>query len=160
MNDYSKLKEYLKGIGGGKEITICQGIVKSVSGNLCEVEIGKITIPGVRLRASEAADDNEILVTPRIGTAVVVGSLSGDLTKLAVLQIDHIDSIVVNGGKLGGLVNIGQLTDNINELVEAFNKHTHQVTVAHPGGTFPTVKPAEPAEQFDRGDYEDGSIKH
>lgn len=153
MNEYSKLKEFLNGFGG-KGIAITQGIVKSVSGNMCEVEIGSIVIPGVRLRASELDDEGEMLVTPKIGTAVTVGSLSGDLTQLVVLQVDHIESIVINGGKLGGLINIEQLTDKINGLVDTFNSHTH--TGVHGA----TSAPNSPASSFRKGDYEDESVKH
>ena len=122
--------------------------------------VGNINIPGVRLKASELDDDGLMLITPKVGSAVTIGSLSGDLTELVVLQVDHIETIVINGGKLGGLINIGQLTDKINELVESFNSHTHQVTMSHPGGTFTTVKPMESAKTFDKGDYEDDKIKH
>ena len=101
-----------------------------------------------------------MLVTPKVGSAVTIGSLSGDLRELVVLQVDHIETIVINGGKLGGLINIGQLTQKINELVEAFNNHTHQVTVSHPGGTFTTVKPTDSAKSFNKSDYEDEKIKH
>lgn len=153
MNEYSKLKEFLNGFGG-KGIAITQGIVKSVSGNMCEVEIGSIVIPGVRLRASELDDEGEMLVTPKIGTAVTVGSLSGDLTQLVVLQVDHIESIVINGGKLGGLINIEQLTDKINGLVDTFNSHTH--TGVHGA----TSGPNSPASSFRKGDYEDEKIRH
>ena len=160
MNEYSKLKDLLKGVGGGRDITIYQGIVKSVDGCLCEVQIGGIAIPDVRLRASELDDDGEMLVTPKVGSAVTVGSLSGDLSQLVVLQVDHIETIVINGGKLGGLINIEQLTDKINELIKTFNSHTHQVTVSHPGGTFTTVTPGSTAQDFNKGDYEDETIKH
>ncbi|MBR0183081.1 MAG: hypothetical protein IJQ05_07400 [Bacteroidaceae bacterium] len=153
MNEYSKLKEFLNGFGG-KGIAITQGIVKSVSGILCDVEIGSIVIPGVRLRASELDDEGEMLVTPKIGTAVTVGSLSGDLTQLVVLQVDHIESIVINGGKLGGLINIEQLTDKINGLVDTFNSHTH--TGVHGA----TSGPNSPASSFRKGDYEDEKIRH
>ena len=134
--------------------------MRSVTGNLCEVTVGGITIPGVRLKASEMDDDGKMLITPKIGSAVTIGSLSGDLAELVVLQVDHIETIVINGGKLGGLINIEQLTDKINELVEAFNAHTHQVTVSHPGGTFTTVKPTSSAKSFKKDDYEDVKIKH
>ena len=40
-----------------------------------------------------------------IALAVTVGSLSGDLSQLVVLQVDHIETIVINGGRLGGLIN-------------------------------------------------------
>ena len=161
MDDYRQLQEHLRNVAGGrKTISIYQGIVKSVDGNLCEVTVGNINIPGVRLKASELDDDGLMLITPKVGSAVTIGSLSGDLTELVVRKVDHIETIVINGGKLGGLINIGQLTDKINELVESFNSHTHQVTVSHPGGTFTTVKPMESAKTFDKGDYEDDKIKH
>lgn len=159
MNEYSKLKEYLSGFGS-KGIAITQGIVKSVTGNLCDVEIGNIVIPDVRIRASELDDAGEMLVTPKIGSAVILGSLSGDLSQLVVLRVDHIESIIINGGKLGGLVNIEQLTNKINELVNTFNTHTHNVTVSHPGGTFATVTPGSSASSFNKDDYEDENIKH
>lgn len=161
MDEYKKLQEYLKNVAGvGKTIAIYQGIVKAVHGNLCEVTVGSITIPGVRLKASEIDDAGMMLITPKVGSAVTIGSLSGDLTELVVLQVDHIETIVINGGKLGGLINIEQLTQKINELVEAFNNHTHQVTVSHPGGTFTTVKPMKSTQSFNRNDYEDEKIKH
>ena len=160
MNEYSKLKEYLRIMGGGERISIWQGIVRGVRGNVCDVEIGSIMIPGVRLRASETEDEGELLVTPKTGSAVTVGSLSGDLRDLVVLQMDHAERVVVNGGKLGGLINIEQLTSKMNELVDAFNSHTHEVTVAHPGGTFMTAAPTGSASPFRRGDYEDELVKH
>lgn len=161
MDEYRKLQENLKrASGNGRTISIYQGIVRSVTGNLCEVTVGGITIPGVRLKASEMDDDGKMLITPKIGSAVTIGSLSGDLAELVVLQVDHIETIVINGGKFGGLINIEQLTDKINELVEAFNAHTHQVTVSHPGGTFTTVKPTCSAKSFKKDDYEDAKIKH
>lgn len=167
MNEYSKLKDYLSGIGGNG-IAITQGIVKSVSGKLCEVEIGNIVIPDVRLRASELDDDGEMLVTPKVGSAVTVGSLNGDLSQLVVLQVDHIESIVINGGQLGGLINIGDLTDKLNalkdsfnDLVNKYNEHTHTGTC--PDGavsTNPTSSIASDAQAFDKSDYEDETIKH
>jgi hypothetical protein len=161
MDDYRTLHDRLrKASGGAQTVTIWQGIVNSVSGCTCEVQIGSIAIPEVRLRASLTDDDNEMLVVPAPGSAVTVGSLSGDLSELVVLQVDRVKSVTVNGGKLGGLVNIAQLTDKLNALVKAFNAHTHQVTVVHPGGTVVSAAPASGAESFNRKDYEDTTIKH
>lgn len=160
MDEYRKLHELLKNSGGGRETTLFQGIVKSVEGQTCTVTVGGVDVPGVRLKASETEDKGRMLVTPKVGTAVTMGSLSGDMAELVVVQVDRVETIEVNGGQLGGLVNIGELTAKINELVDAFNSHTHQVTVAHPGGTFTTVKPMKAANRFDKGDYEDETIKH
>ena len=153
MNEYSRLKDYLKGMNGS-QIAVYQGIVKKVDGVLCEVQVGNITVPDVRLRASELEDDGHMLIVPKTGTAVIIGSLSGDLSQLAVLQVDHVESIVVNGGKLGGLVNIETLTAKINSLVDTFNNHMH--VGAHGTTSAPTAK----AARFSRSDYEDSTIKH
>lgn len=160
MDEYRRLQELLRDAGGGRETTLYQGVVKSVEGQTCTVTVGNVDVPGVRLKASETEDKGRMLVTPKVGTAVTMGSLSGDMAELVVVQVDHVERIELNGGLLGGLVNIEELTAKINELVDAFNSHTHQVTVAHPGGTFTTVKPMKAANRFAKGDYEDETIKH
>lgn len=177
MDKYKELAENLRRVMGGTGIAISTGIVKSVSGILCEVEVGKLVVPDVRLRASETADKGEILLVPKVGTAVVLGSLTGDLSQLVVLQVDVVESIkatgsiTINEGKLGGLVNIEELTDKLNALVDKFNNHTHTLeagTVAVQGSqsaqqnVAPITVPAitATAEKFDKTDYEDTKIKH
>ena len=163
MDDYATLGAYLRDIRNTTDTpTLCQGIVKGVSGNTCEVAIGPLVIDGVRLRASLTDDEGELLITPKVGSAVLLGSLTGDLSQLAVLQVDHAESITINGGSLGGLVNIVQLTEKINALVDAFNSHTHQVsttgTAAAQTGTAAAV--VSPAQRLNKDDYEDTKIKH
>ncbi|MBQ6176665.1 MAG: hypothetical protein IJK29_05645 [Bacteroidales bacterium] len=156
---------------GPTPITVYQGIVASVEGITCTVSFGDQDVSGVRLRASEAENDAQILLVPRVGTAVIVGSLSGDLSQLAVLSVDAVERIEINGGKLGGLVNIEALTAKINELVDAFNAHTHiigsgSVIVGVPSAPMvnynPIVVPKvlAPASRLSRKDYEDTTIEH
>ena len=154
MDNYKELAGLVKAAAGKAQLTLMQGVVRKVSGLTCEVEIGGIAVPDVRLRASEAATDAQMLITPKMGTAVIVGSLSGDLTQLVVLAVDQIESITINGGKLGGLIKIEPLTQNINDLVRAFNSHTHQ------GFHGPTGPPLKTAQPLNRNDYEDTKIKH
>lgn len=168
MNEYSKLKDLLKGVGGGRDITIYQGIVNSVDGCLCEVQIGGIAIPDVRLRASEVDDDGQMLVTPKVGSAVTVGSLSGDLNQLVVLQVDHIETIVINGGNLGGLINIEQLTEKLNAIEDDINSlktaMNGWVPVSQDGGaalkTAITTWAGQTLTKSVKGDYEDEKVKH
>lgn len=154
MDRYRELAERLRTATGGTQTLLTQGIVTKVDGTLCEVKVGGITVPGVRLRASETADDGEMLIVPKVGTAVTLGSLTGDLSQLVVLHVDHVEGITVNGGKQGGLVNVAELTARLNALVDAFNEHTHQGTHG------PTGAPLKGAETFDRKDYEDTTIRH
>ena len=101
MDNYKELAGLVKAAAGKAQLTLMQGVVRKVNGLTCEVELGGITVPDVRLRASEAADGGQMLVTPKAGSAVIVGSLSGDLTQLVILAVDHAESITINGGKLG-----------------------------------------------------------
>lgn len=160
MDRYRELGERLRSVAFRPGVLLSQGIVTKVDGFLCDVSVDGVTIPDVRLRASAVSCGGELLVVPKAGSAVIVGSLSGDLSELAVLSVDAADTVTVNGGALGGLIKIEELTKKLNALVEAFNKHTHQVTVSHPGGTFTTLKPESGADKFSRGDYEDEKVKH
>ena len=144
-----------------------QGEVVAVDGLTCTVRIGDADIEGVRLRASLTERDREILVVPKIGSSVTLGCLTADLNNPVVLQVDEVESITVNGGHLGGLINIQDLTDKINALIDAFNSHTHllpsgAVITTAGASTNPVNVPAimKKAPKLNRKDYEDETIKH
>lgn len=162
MDNYKRLSENLvQLLGRGNKIAIYQGIVKSVEGLTCTVTFGPLDVDGIRLRASTSENESNLLIVPAVGTAVTVGSLSGDLSQLVVLVVDQAESITINGGKLGGLVNIVALTDKINALVDKFNSHTHQITGVQPGsGSVTAPSPVSKADVFNREDYEDKTITH
>lgn len=161
MDPYKKLANLIRK-ANPQSITLMQGVVKAVDGVTCTVDIAGQQIEGVKLRATVLDDDGQLLVTPAVGSAVVFGSLTGDLGNLVVLQVDRAEQIVINGGKLGGLVNIKTLTDKLNELVRAFNSHTHLVnttgSAAAQSGNTQAV--TTKASSFDASDYEDQKITH
>lgn len=161
MDTYKKLADSLNSMmDQNRTITIYQGIVKRVHGNLCDLQVGNMLIEDVRLRASETVDEAEILLVPAIGSAVTIGSLSGDFKELVVIAFDKVDSIkatgtiTINGGKLGGMININDLTAKLNELVQKYNSHTHTT----PHGV--SGVPISSAANFNVSDYEDNKIKH
>lgn len=163
MDQYRRLRDNLmQMMGAGKEITIWQGIVKSVEGTTCTVTFGTLDVEGVRLRASLAENESHLLIVPKVGTAVVVGSLSNDLSLLVVLAVDEVESITINGGKLGGLINIESLTQKINELVRTFNNHTHQVstTGSSTAQTGTAAAVTSKASELNKSDYEDTKVTH
>lgn len=171
MQPEQRLIRNLQVAVGPAPLTVYQGIVASVEGVTCTVTFGSQDVSGVRLRASEAENDSQILLVPRVGTAVIVGSLSGDLSQLAVLSVDAVERIEINGGRLGGLINIEALTNKINALVEAFNAHTHtigsgSIIVGVPSAPQTNYNPVVvpkilvPADKLNRKDYEDETIEH
>lgn len=146
---------------------LTQGEVVAVEDLTCTVKIGDAEIEGVRLRASLTGRDRQILTVPKVGSCVTLGCLTADLNNLVVLQVDEIEKIIVNGGELGGLIKIQELTDKINALVEAFNSHTHLlptgavITSAGPSinpVTVPAIR--KKAAKLNKKDYEDETIKH
>lgn len=150
---------------------ITQGVVESVDGQTCTVSIGEATFSGIRLRASLTDRERQILLVPKVGSAVTLASLSGDFNDMVVVQVDEVETVTVNGGKLGGLVNIETLTEKINELVEVFNSHTHTITpgtinttgsAAAQSNPSPVTVPAvgRKARKLNRKDYEDDKITH
>ncbi len=146
---------------------LTQGEVVAVEDLTCTVKIGDAEIEGVRLRASLTGRDRQILTVPKVGSCVTLGCLTADLNNLVVLQVDEIEKIIVNGGELGGLINIQELTDKINALVEAFNSHTHLLptgaVITSAGSSInPVTVPAitKKAAKLNKKDYEDETIKH
>lgn len=154
MDQYRRLGMNIRRAVEGKGITVYQGIVRSIEGMTCTVTFGSLDVDGVRLKASVTDTDDKCIIVPKPGSAVIVGSLSGDLNNLVVLSVDEVREIVINGGRNGGLVNIASLTDSINRLVDAFNSHTHPVSGAVAG----TV--ATPMQHLDKDEYEDNNIRH
>lgn len=126
-----------------------------------------------------------IVVFPKAGSYVIVGFLNQ--ATAVVLLCDEIERIefaigeitayvdasgmVINGGGFGGLVKIGELTDKLNELIEAFNGHTHTLpsnSVSVTGSASaqsnpqPITVPAitGKSEKFNQSDYENEKVKH
>ena len=148
-----------------------QGEVIAIDGLTCTVKIGDAEIEGVRLRASLTERERHVLVVPKVGSSVTLGCLTADLNNPVVLQVDEVETITVNGGELGGLVKIQELTDKINELIDTFNNHTHTIGIGSitttgsastQNNSAPVNVPAitSKAAKLNRKDYEDETVKH
>lgn len=81
------------------------------------------------------------------------------------------EGVQFNGGKLGGLLKIEQLTEKFNELIRAFNTHTHTIpvggvpvtgTAAAQSNPAPVMVPAvtQTMPEVKASDYEDAKVKH
>lgn len=161
MEALSEIKENIRKIasqtGAG---TIFTAEVKAVDGETCSIDLDGLVLNDVRLRAVVNSENSKILVTPKIGSNVLVADMNGDKCSLAVIgysevdkiEIDCNDKIIINGGNNSGMVKIKELTQKLNELVNKFNAHTHPV----PNGTSSTT--TTPASAFNQSDYENTKI--
>lgn len=168
MDQYRELAERLRGVMSPTTATLMQGIVRSVEGDTCTVEVGGLDIPDVRLRASGAPVERAYLITPAIGSAVIVGSLTGDLTELVVLAVDSASSISISGGALGGMVIVGGLTRQLNAIERDLNtlRRAFASWVVAPSDGGAALKAAtaqwvaSTLRESAPSDYENTDIKH
>ncbi|MCD8081867.1 MAG: hypothetical protein LUF04_16170 [Bacteroides sp.] len=208
MDKASHIKELMRKITGTDRLTFdfMPMEVVSVEGDLCTCLLDELELPDVRLVAIPDGSEDGLLITPKVGSMVMVADLSaGHLRDLMVVNYTEVESIRfhqgsttitadgekvavevgastieitdglinMNGGKLGGIFIIQKLIDRVNEIIQAFNSHTHQlemnsvVITDSMGGTGmnPSPVPVPPVLQphntiDDITPYEDDTILH
>ncbi|MCQ2250027.1 MAG: hypothetical protein MJZ66_02840 [Bacteroidales bacterium] len=156
-----------------KGLTLMEAEVSAVQDTTISAKIQGLEHKNIRLVAGFSGGLGTLIIKPAVGSKVLVADLSnGRLRDLVVLLTEQADTIEFNGGELGGLVNIQDLTDKlnglaktVNDLVTAFNSHTHLVsttgTAAAQSGTAQAVQSqAQQADTFSAEDYEDTKIIH
>ena len=95
----------LKGLAKGLKSYFIQAEVKSIEGITCTVSIGDMDISGVNLKATEADQADSYLVIPKIGSMVLVGSLTGDYIDLVVIKSDSVEKIMLRRGAFSVTLN-------------------------------------------------------
>ena len=169
MDRYKELQGHLARMAErSKQTTLYQGIVTRVGDLDCEVEIDGLVIPDVRLRASLTADEAQLIIRPAVGAAVIVGSLTGDLDQLVVLSVDRAEEVIINGGKLGGLIKVEELTSRFNALERDVNQLKQALSswmpIPNDGGKalkgLVTSWASRQLTLTKRADYEDQKVKH
>lgn len=125
MDTYSEIARQLRAIVGAEGAApIFTGEVKSVDGETCTVLVGELEVPDVLLTPADDGNGGKLTITPKTGSMVTVADLSGgDLRHMTVIQWGEVekitgkfDSIELNGGDNGGLVNVEKLKNNLNSL--------------------------------------------
>jgi hypothetical protein len=92
MDKYKKLNDLFKGLANKAVVVLplINATVVSIDGESCTVDIDGLLVDEVRLKATINGEDNKILVLPKVGSMVLIGSLTGDLKDLAVLRVDEV----------------------------------------------------------------------
>ena len=79
------------------------------------------------------------------------------------INVSSGDSVILNTGENGGVINIFQLTEKLNQTIQEleqlrgmFNSHVHSGVTTGPGSSGPTLTQViKPFSQFVVDDYED-----
>lgn len=162
-----------------KVAEISVGIVKDVNKEkrTCTVDRDeKPTLFECRLNAIIDNYESFAVTYPAVGSYVLCISLT-DATECFVFAMSEIEEIEVkigetslkmndsdilfNGGALGGMVKVSELTNKLNELVQTFNSHTHRVstTGSSSAQTGTAAAVTSRAQNFNKSDYENEKIK-
>lgn len=172
MDKLSEIKQSIVNISKSvRNANVFTAEVERIDGEKCSVSVDDLTLTDVRLRAVINGENSKLLITPKIKSSVLVIDLSGgkynDLAVVNYSEIDKIEidcdnKIVINGGNNDGIIKINELTQKLNDLVDAFNNHIH-TTDATVGATtvVGTIAPTtSPVQQFNKSDYENDKILH
>ena len=175
MSVYSEIREKLEGFkasGGGASMGgLMIAEVKSVEGDTCTIEVDDdLDLSDVRLRVvSDNNTSSKMLLTPKIGSFVLVADLSGgDLSDMAVVMFSEVEKIIINGGNNGGLVKINDLVNHLNTIENDINALKLAVKgwtpVAQDGGAALKTALGSWYEQqitpTEVSDMEDDNVKH
>ena len=155
-----------KGNGGG---LLLVGEVKSVEGESCTVEVAGLELDEVRLTAVNDGGEGKLLLTPKVGSMVLLADMSGGLLRdLAVVGYTNVerieatcDSIELNGGDNGGLVNIEKLKEwmrNVESDMTTLKTLLQTSPIA--GNGAPAAIAFTPQTKSVASDIEDTKITH
>ncbi len=153
---------YLKKLGGTGDGWFVTGEVLNVSGETCSVQVGGLVLDGVWLTGVHDQKEKSLVVTPKVGSMVLMADMSGgDLRQLVVVGHTEVESIVVNGGENGGLVNIEELKiwmGNVEQDLRTLKNLLSTTPVVGNGAPLGIV--FTPSTQSVANKIEDDSIKH
>jgi hypothetical protein len=91
-------KALIELIGANPNLPITATIV-SVENDTCTIKLlSELVISDVRLKATISDDSDTLLITPKIGSEVMVMSQTGKLSGLVVIKIDSVEKIEYKKG--------------------------------------------------------------
>lgn len=115
-----------------------------------------------------SGDEADLITADENGVSVTRGKYSCTITKdsinlscsdeATIVLSDN--SITLNGGSLGGLINISDLVSAINSMVSTFNGHTHQFEWAGQSGSSTTQPTTSTMDSISAADIEDPNVTH
>jgi hypothetical protein len=153
MDKYARLSELLKQVAGTPSgTTLFYAEVTAVDGDFCTIIYADLELEEVRLNATGADVTDKLIITPKVGTMALVGSLSGDLRELVVLKVNEPELITYTYGGLEVVIDSTDskisiknsdlsLVDLFSSIMDIFTN----LTVSTPNG--PSGTPLPPTIQ-------------
>ncbi|NRR90663.1 hypothetical protein HSX10_03695 [Winogradskyella undariae] len=94
MNKITDIKKYLKEIVGANPNLPIKATVTAVQAEQCDVELeGGLKLTNVKLKATVTDGDDFMIAYPKVGSKVLLISLSGELDNLTVIKVDDVEKV-------------------------------------------------------------------
>lgn len=109
-----------------------------------------------------------VVLIPEKGSLCIIAVVEGVDTECLLISADKVERVkvkastelVFNGGELGGLVKVQELTDFLNGVIDKFNSHTHRIVGVTPGsGTVVSPPPSKKISKLNKDSIENKRIK-
>ena len=127
MDRPGRIKELIRQIGGAKSTSLFTAEVVSVQGYTCTVKVNTLVLSDVRLRELTTDSQHLILITPKVGSNVLIADLGGELRDLAVIQFSDIEKIELGEAnhttaKADVLkAELEKMTERVDGIIDAIN---------------------------------------
>lgn len=150
MDKHSEIKKLLEGFGLKPNLPITATVV-SVENDTCTIKLlSGLVLSDVRLKATISDNTDNLLITPKINTEVLVMSQTGDVSGLFVIKVDSVEKIEFKKGDFEFILDgsTGKLTlkkaganfgSLINSLIDTISA-AQIVTPNGPGTINPTTQ--------------------
>lgn len=152
MDKPSEVRKKLLEVLGYQPNLPIPGVVTKVNGDVCEVLIGNdYTATDVKLKATIDAGNNELLLSPKVGSNVILLSLSGDFNNLTLVKMDELELFQFKQGDVSvavgtdGLLEVKKGSVSLFSLLTQLATTIKAITVATPVG--PSGTPLTPTLQ-------------
>lgn len=157
MDRIAILKENLRQTIGAKPVLPVFGVVKSIEGDTCTVDIDGLELSDVRLKTTANAEET-LQIIPTVGTRVMMLSVDGSIDNLTVVKCDHADRILAKNGDfemeidlVSGKIGAKNATTGLYELFDQLQNILKLLKVYTPSGPSGTPLPdsIERIEEFE-----------
>jgi len=128
-------------MGGTHNVNIMVGKVVSVEGESCTVQVnGRLELTDIRLKATINGKEEKVMLTPKIGSYVLLGSLTGDEKDMTLLKMDEMEkmeyhqdqlSVTINSTDNSVLIDADGTVIELNDRVKVRNKMYSLLELIH-----------------------------
>lgn len=148
MADYAKLVEAARAATARPTMPLIIAEVTAVAGDTATVKWGDLELTDVRLKAGIGGSGDELLITPKVGSLALIGSLTGDLKDLAVLRADMVEKVSWTQGGLTieidsatGKVKMANSATSLKDLMQELKDLLTAFIVLTPAGPSSGIDP-------------------